>query len=85
MASKRFLSTSEYAKKHRISKMQVIRLIRSGRVVAQRVGHNWMIPTGPGATSQIGMEKSTSLQKWNKIIKNELKKSLEIEESGMFT
>jgi len=80
-SNKSFLTTSEYARKHKISKMQVIRLIRVGKIVAQRAGKNWLIPSDQVNLNQIGMEKSTSLQKWNKIIQKQLKKHLEIEES----
>jgi phosphoenolpyruvate synthase/pyruvate phosphate dikinase len=81
MVNRAFLSTSEYAKKYKISKMQVTRLIRAGKVVAQKIGKTWMIEPDSSYVNQIGLEKTTSLQKWNKIIGSIFHKSLAIEES----
>lgn len=61
--------------------MQVIRLIRTGKLVAERVGRDWMISTDSTSLNQIGMEKTTSLQKWAKIIEDKFHKSLRIEKS----
>lgn len=47
-------------------------------MVAKRVGSAWMIPL---ESDQIGMEKTTSLQKWNKLIQETLHKKMKIEES----
>lgn len=78
MPHKKYLSTSEYGKMHDLSRMHVLRLIKSGKLYAERIGRNWLIPlTNP--TEQIGLEKTTSLQQWNKIIKNKLNTSLKIE------
>ncbi|MBU1129739.1 hypothetical protein KKE45_00265 [Patescibacteria group bacterium] len=74
-----FLSTLQYAKKHNISKMQVTRLINSGKLPAQKIGNQWIIYKNPSNPDQIKLEKSSSLQLWNKIIKNSLGKSLDIE------
>jgi len=76
-----FISTSEYAKKHNISKMQVTRLIKAGKISAQKVGKSWMIDSDPFSINQIGFEKTTSLQKWGKIITTVFHKHLEIEEN----
>lgn len=81
MTDKTFISTNEYAKKHNISKMQVIRLIKAGKIIAQRVGNSWMIESNESTMNQIGMEKTTSLQKWDKIIESIFHKHMEIEES----
>jgi len=81
MTDKVFLSTSEYAAKHNISKMQVIRLIQSGQIIAQRVGATWIIESTEALMNQIGLEKSTSLQKWNKIINSIFHKHLSIEDT----
>jgi len=81
MAEQSYISVSEYAKKHKISRMQVIRLIQSGKIMAQRVGNNWMIETKDEYANQIGLEKTSSLQKWNKIINATLHKKLNIEDS----
>lgn len=81
MTDKTFISTNEYAKKHNISKMQVTRLIKTGKIIAQRVGNSWMIESNESTMNQIGMEKTTSLQKWNKIITTIFHKHMEIEES----
>lgn len=78
MDTSKFLTATQYAKKHGISRMQVNRLIRNGKIVAVRAGNNWVIPT---ETNQIGLEKTTSLQKWNKIIEEKLHKKMAIEES----
>lgn len=75
------LSTTEYARQHKISKMQVIRLIKAGKIVAERVGRDWMIVNDNGSLNQIGMEKTTSLQKWAKIIEDKFHTTLRIEQS----
>lgn len=75
------LSTTEYARQHKISKMQVTRLIRAGKIVAERVGRDWMIVDDADSLNQIGMEKTTSLQKWAKIIEDKFHKTLRIEQS----
>jgi len=77
--SEKYLTVSQYAKKHGISKMQVIRLIRVGKILAQRLGKNWLITENTNGINQINLEKTTSLQKWNKIIQAKLHKTLEIE------
>jgi excisionase family DNA binding protein len=76
-----FVSTTEYAIRLGLSRMQVNRLVRMGKIPAKRLGKRWMIIDKGDNLNQIGMEKTTSLQKWNKIIREELKKSLNIEES----
>lgn len=81
MTNGKFLSPREYAQKVGISKMQVIRQIKAGKIPAQKVGRDWAIPVDPGTINQIGLEKTTSLQKWNKIIKEKFQKGLKIEES----
>lgn len=81
MKRQNFLSTTEYAKKWKISRMQVIRLIRNGKVSAQRVGNRWLIFTPLSGHDPIGLEKTTSLQQWNNLIQAILKKSLKIERS----
>lgn len=77
----RFLSAREYSKKHGISKMQVIRWIKSGKISAQKVGRDWIIPIDSGNNNQISLEKTTSLQKWDKIIQEKFNRKLKIEES----
>jgi phosphoenolpyruvate synthase/pyruvate phosphate dikinase len=79
MDNKKFLTTSQYARKYGISRMQVIRLIRAGKITAQRVGKNWMIIEKSESINQISLEKTSSLQKWNKIIQSKLNKKLKIE------
>lgn len=74
-----FLSAKEYAKKHRISKMQVTRLIKAGKIMAQKVGENWMIESDSSNSNQVGLEKTTSLQKWDKIISNVFHKHIAID------
>lgn len=59
--------------------MQVIRLIRAGKLTAQRVGRSWLIAEEPKISSLVNFNKTSSLQKWNKILKTKLKKSLKIE------
>jgi len=81
MSSRLFLSTSEYAKKYNISKMQVSRLIKAGKIIAQKVGKSWLIETDSSFVNQIGLEKTTSLQKWNRTINNIFHKNLAIEET----
>lgn len=81
MSDRAFLSTKEFAKIKNISIMQVTRLIKTGKIVAERVGKSWMIESETPLLNQIGMEKTTSLQKWNKIIKNIFHKAIDIEES----
>ncbi len=80
MAHKKYLSTSEYAKMHHISRMHTLRLIKSGKVYAERIGRNWLIPLY-NQPEQVGLEKTTSLQLWNQVIKNQLNTSLKIEDS----
>lgn len=80
MAHKKYLSTIEYAKMHGISRMHTVRLIKSGRIYAERIGHNWLIPL-TNQSAQAGLEKTTSLQLWNRIIQDKLKTSLHIENS----
>jgi excisionase family DNA binding protein len=80
MVHKKYLSTTEYAKMHKISRMQTLRLIKSGKVYAERIGRNWLIPL-LNQPQQFGLEKTTSLQLWNKIIKNLFNTSLNIEET----
>lgn len=75
----RYISPTEYAKKHHISRMQVNRLIRSERLAAVRIGKSWMISTEDN--NQLGLTKTTSLQKWNKLIEEKLHKKMKIEES----
>jgi len=81
MDSKRFISTKEYSEKHGISRMQTIRLIKAGKISAQRVGKNWLIDIDLVDANQVAFEKTTSLQKWNKIIREKFNRSLEIEKS----
>lgn len=81
MDKQKFLSTSDYARRHGISRMQVVRLIRNGKISAQKVGKRWLIFADSISDNQIGFEKTTSLQKWDKIIQKKLKKSLRIEKS----
>ncbi len=81
MSQKPFLSAKEYAQMHNISQMQVGRLIKSGKLLAQKVGKSWMIESSNEDINQIGLEKTTSLQKWNKIIETILHKHMAIEES----
>lgn len=76
-----FLSTNQYGKKHGISKMQVIRLIQQGKISGQKIGKSWLIEEDSLSANQIGLEKTTSLQKWNKIIDNVFHKHLAIEET----
>lgn len=54
--------------------MQVNRMIRAGKLPAKRMGNRWYILNNGESLNQIGMEKTTSLQKWIKIIREELKK-----------
>jgi phosphohistidine swiveling domain-containing protein len=61
--------------------MHVTRLIRSGKVMAQKVGRAWMINEEAGEMNQINFEKTSSLQKWNKLIQKKFHKSLQIEQS----
>lgn len=79
--SNKYISTTEYANKHGVSKMQVIRLIRAGKITAQRVGKSWMISDEINNINQENLEKFASLQKWNKYINSKLKKNLRIEKS----
>lgn len=44
VSPKRFLSVSEVSKKIGLSRMQVIRQIREGRILAHRVGRSYAIP-----------------------------------------
>lgn len=81
MSNQTFVSASEYAAKHKISKMQVTRLIKAGKLFAQKVGQSWMIPIDPNNINQIGFEKYTSIQKWNKLIQSKLNRKLKIEDS----
>lgn len=81
MTNKTFISTQEYANKHHISKMQVTRLIRAGKIIAQRVGNSWMIESNESMMNQIGFEKTTSLQKWSKIIESIFHRHMEFEDS----
>jgi excisionase family DNA binding protein len=78
MSSQKYISTTEYAEAHSISRMHVNRLIKAGKIEAKKIGRNWMIPE---KTASRGLEKTTSLQKWNKTINETLDKNLEIEES----
>lgn len=80
MKQEKNLSVSEYAKREKISKMQVIRRIREGKVVASRVGKAWSIPENQ-TTPAVGYEKTSSIQKWDKIIQENLHKKLGIEKS----
>lgn len=75
------ITTADYARSKGISRMQVIRLIKSGKLPAQRVGQSWLILTEQNNQNQIGLEKTTSLQKWAKIIKEKLHKTIEVETS----
>ena len=75
------LSTSQYAKKHHISRNHVIRLIKTGKLPAERIGNNWFVLMNQQPANQIGLEKTTSLQLWNKLIVSQLKKHLAIEVS----
>lgn len=75
----KYLSTNQYAQLKGISRMQVTRLIKSGQLSAQRIGKNWMILSDQTSTNQIDLEKTTSLQKWAKIIKEKLHKNIDIE------
>jgi phosphohistidine swiveling domain-containing protein len=59
--------------------MQVNRLVRSGNLVARKIGRNWLIVEDPANLNQINFEKTVSLQKWNKLIQIKLKKSLDVE------
>lgn len=81
MTNKIFISAQQYADKHRISKMQVTRLIKSGKIIAQKVGNSYMIESDESMLNQIGFEKTTSLQKWNKIIQSIFHRNMNIEES----
>ncbi len=78
MNGEKYITASEYAKIHKISRMQVNRLVRSGKIVAKRVGRNWLIST---ETNQMGLVKTASLQNWNKLIEQKLKKKLQVEDS----
>ena len=77
MNGNKYITTTEYAKKHGLSRMHVNRLIRTGKLPATRVGKVWMIF---GEGEQRGFEKTTSLQKWNKLIEETLHKKMKIEE-----
>ena len=79
--SNSYLSTSEYAKKHRVSKMQVIRLIRAGKIVAHMVGNSWMISETENDFHQVEFEKTTSIQKWNKAITAKFHKNIKAQKS----
>jgi excisionase family DNA binding protein len=79
--SNAYLSTTQYAKNHGISKMQVIRLIRAGKIVAQRVGNSWMISETENNFHQIEFEKTTSIQKWNKAITAKFHKNVKAQKS----
>jgi phosphoenolpyruvate synthase/pyruvate phosphate dikinase len=81
MTNKTFISAQQYADKHHISKMQVTRLIKAGKIIAQRVGNSWMIESNESMMNQIGFEKTTSLQKWNKIIESIFHRHMAIEDS----
>lgn len=74
-----FLSTSQYVNKYGISKMQVSRLIRSGKIPAQKVGNNWLIYANPSDSNQVGLTKTTSLQVWAKATKAILGKAIDVE------
>ncbi len=78
MNGTKYITTTEYAKKHGLSRMHVNRLIRTGKLPATRVGKVWMIL---GEGEQRGFEKTTSLQKWNKLIEETLHKKMKIETS----
>ena len=79
--SNSYLSTYEYALKHNISKMQVIRLIHAGKIVAHRVGNSWMISETENNFHQIEFEKTTSIQKWNKAITAKFHKNIKAQKS----
>lgn len=79
MTGKIFFSTLEYAKIKGISKMQVIRLIRSGKVPAERVGNNWLIFANPTDSHQVNLTKSTSLQVWAKAIQSTLGITIDVD------
>lgn len=74
------LSATQYAKQKGISKMQVIRQIRSGLISAQKVGNNWLI-FAEATSNQTNLTKTTSLQVWAKLVKLHLGKQLDIERS----
>lgn len=76
-----YMSVQEYATKHKISRMQVIRLIRAGKLAADRVGRSWNISTDTANTNQINMEKFTSIQKWGKVIETKFHKKIKVEVS----
>lgn len=78
MSEQKYITATEYASKTGLSRMQVNRFIRNGKLVAVRIGKVWMIPQ---ETNQIGLEKTTSLQKWNKLIQKTLHKKMSIEEN----
>lgn len=59
--------------------MQVTRLIKSGKIPAQRVGNSWVIFTNPNQINQVGLHKTTSLQTWAKAIKTKLNKDINVE------
>jgi len=60
-----YFSTKEYAKINSISRIQVIRLIKSGKLNAFRVGRAWLINKDQKNGNQTGLIKTSSLQKWN--------------------
>lgn len=79
MTGKIFFSTSEYAQKKGISKMQVTRLIRSGKIPAERIGNNWLIYADPTDSHQVSLTKSTSLQVWAKAIQSQLGITIDVD------
>jgi len=78
MNKDKYISTTEYASTHNISRMQALRLIKAGKLDAKRVGKNWAIPI---EKAQKGLIKTTSLQKWSKLIETKLHKKLNVEQS----
>jgi len=79
MADNLFTSTAEYADQKGISRMQVNRLIRSGKIPAEKVGNTWVIYQDPAKVDQKSPGKTTSLQMWNKVTQNVLGKKLDVE------
>lgn len=77
--SNKYITTADYAKKASMSRMHVVRLIKMGKLPAVRIGKQWLIESFSG--EQSGLEKTTSLQKWDKIIQQNLNKKLHIEKS----
>jgi len=61
--------------------MHVTRLISAGKIKAKKVGRAWMIEDNAGSINQINFEKTTSLQKWGKLIEAKFDKKLKIEAS----